>query len=254
MARNPFKFVRPRLRGVCRRRVTPRGRTSLDLRPMCGIAGMVGAGARLEIVQAMTRRLAHRGPDGEGFWSDQPAQVFFGHRRLAIQDLTASADQPMVLGSHVLVYNGELYNHAQLRGTLPGPWHSTGDTEVLLHLLAQQKQRALSQLAGMFAFALWDGAAQRLLLVRDRLGIKPLYYRITGQGIAFASELKALLALGTPDIDRSAVRDYLFHSYVPAPKSIYAGICKLPAGHWLSWQDGRVQIERYWHPSTEIHL
>jgi len=213
---------------------------------------MAGEQARLETVRAMTERLAHRGPDGEGFWADAEQGVALGHRRLAIQDLSPSGDQPMLHGAHVLTYNGELYNHEALRAALPGPWRSTGDTEVVLHLLARDGSDGLQQLVGMFALALWDGAARRLLLVRDRLGIKPLYYRLSSGGIAFASELKALLVLGTPPIDRSAVRDYLFHGYVPSPKSIYEGIAKLPAGHWLEWSEGRVRIERYWNPSTAV--
>jgi len=158
----------------------------------------------------------------------------------------------MVLGSRVLTYNGEIYNYAGLRAQLPGPWRSTSDTEVLLHLLAREGTAGLCKVVGMFAFAIWDGDARCLTLARDRLGIKPLYYRILPDGLAFASELKALLVLDKPEIDASAVRDYLFHGYVPAPKSIYRGICKLPAGHTLAWQDGRVRIERYWEPSAGI--
>ncbi len=158
----------------------------------------------------------------------------------------------MVLGPQVLTYNGEIYNHDRLRGELPGPWRSSGDTEVLLHLLARRGIACLEQLIGMFAFASWDSHSRRLLLARDRLGIKPLYYQILPDGIAFASELKALLVLGKPQIDPSAVRDFLFHGYVPAPKTIYRGIAKLPAGHTLTWAEGRVHIERYWRPSTAI--
>ncbi len=106
----------------------------------------------------------------------------------------------------------------------------------------------------MFAFAVWDSEHRQLFAARDRLGIKPLYYRLLPDGIAFASELKALLVLGTPPIDKSAVRDFLFHGYVPAPKTIYQGIAKLPAGHSLSWRDGTLTVERYWRPSTEIVL
>lgn len=217
---------------------------------MCGIAGIIGSRASVETVEVMTNLLRHRGPDGSGSWS--APGVVLGHRRLSILDLTQAADQPMVLGTRVLTYNGEIYNYESLRARMPGPWRSSGDTEVLLHLLAREGLAGLTDVAGMFALALWDGATQRLLLARDRLGIKPLYYRELADGIAFASELKALLALGKPDIDRSAVRDFLFHGYVPAPKSIYAGISKLPAGHALIWQDGRTRIERYWHPSVEI--
>ncbi len=200
----------------------------------------------------MADRLRHRGPDGDGVWSE--AGIALAHRRLAILDLSDDARQPMVHAGHVLTYNGELYNHEALRRDLPGPWRSSGDTEVLLRLLARDGVAALGRLVGMFAFALWDQAGRRLLLVRDRVGIKPLYYRLLPDGIAFASELKALRVLGTPDIDRSAVRDFLFHGYVPAPKSIYGGIHKLPAGHALTWQDGRVAIERYWQPSAQIAL
>jgi len=217
---------------------------------MCGIAGIIGARASVDTVNLMAQRLRHRGPDGEGVWSEPG--VALGFRRLAILDLSPRGDQPMVLGAHVLTYNGEIYNHERLRAGLPGPWQSSGDTEVLLHLLAERGSACLGQLIGMFAFASWDADSRRLLLARDRLGIKPLYYQILPDGIAFASELKALLVLGKPQIDPSAVRDFLFHGYVPAPKTIYRGISKLPAGHTLTWQAGRVHIERYWQPSTEI--
>jgi asparagine synthase (glutamine-hydrolysing) len=217
---------------------------------MCGIAGIIGSRASVESVNLMTQRLRHRGPDGDGVWSEPGAVL--GHRRLAILDLSPSGRQPMVLGPQVLTYNGEIYNHERLRRALPGPWHSSGDSEVLLHLLARRGVACLESLAGMFAFASWDSSSRRLLLARDRIGIKPLYYRILPDGIAFASELKALLVLGKPEVDRSAVRDFLFHGYVPAPKTIYSGIAKLPAGHTLTWEGGRVQIERYWRPSTAI--
>jgi asparagine synthase (glutamine-hydrolysing) len=217
---------------------------------MCGIAGIIGPLASAELAQAMAQRLRHRGPDGDGVWS-QPG-VALSHRRLAIQDLTDAGRQPMVFDSHVLTYNGELYNHERLRATLPGPWASSGDTEVVLRLLATEGSACLARLIGMFAFASWDAKHGRLLLARDRLGIKPLYYKLLPDGIAFASELKALTLLGAADIDQSAVRDFLFHGYVPAPKSIYRGICKLPAGHTLTWQAGRVSLARYWNPSPEI--
>ena len=217
---------------------------------MCGIVGIIGSQASGELAQRMAQRLVHRGPDGHGLWT--APGVALGHRRLAIQDLSESGHQPMVRGDCVLTYNGEIYNHEHLRQHLPGPWHSTGDTETLLRLLAAEGSAALAGLAGMFAFALWNAASRRLLLVRDRLGMKPLYYRVLADGIAFASELKALLLLDQPPIDRSAVRDYLFHGYIPAPKTIYQGIAKLPAGHMLTWEAGRVQIERYWRPSTAI--
>jgi asparagine synthase (glutamine-hydrolysing) len=217
---------------------------------MCGILGIIGPSASGDIARLMAQTLAHRGPDGEGVWSVPGAAL--GHRRLAIQDLSQAAHQPMVRGSLVLTYNGELYDHERLRRDLRGPWHSSGDTETLLQLLAERGVAGLTALTGMFAFGLWDEAARRLLLVRDRLGIKPLYYRILHDGIAFASELKALLVLGRPPIDRSAVRDFLFHGYIPAPKTIYQGIAKLPAAHALTWADGRINMERYWQPSVSV--
>jgi asparagine synthase (glutamine-hydrolysing) len=217
---------------------------------MCGIVGIIGSRASSDTVRAMAQRLRHRGPDGEGVWSEPGAAL--GHRRLAIQDLSDAGYQPMLLGPLALTYNGEIYNHAQLRQRLRGPWHSSGDTETLLHLLAAEGPAAIARLAGMFALGLWDSAARRLLLVRDRLGMKPLYYQVLPDGIAFASELKALLVLGRPPVERSAVRDFLCHGYIPAPKSIYQGIAKLPAGHALTWQDGRVSIERYWMPSPTL--
>ncbi len=222
----------------------------VKLPAMCGIVGIIGSRASEDTVQLMMQRLRHRGPDGEGRWSEPGAAL--GHRRLAIQDLSDCGRQPMRLGSLALTYNGEIYNHEPLRRDLKGPWHSSGDTETLLHLLDERGIAGLAGVAGMFAFGLWDSAARRLLLVRDRLGIKPLYYQVLPDGIAFASELKALLVLGKPPIDRTAVADFLLHGYIPAPKTIYQGIAKLPAGHALIWENGRITIERYWRPTPAI--
>src|SRR6202011_5704474 len=220
------------------------------LHAMCGIAGIVSSRASVEIARSMAQRLRHRGPDGEGVWG-HPG-VALAHRRLAILDLSEGGHQPMAFDSQVLSYNGEIYNHERLRADLPGPWQSTGDTEVLVHLLAQHGSACLDRLVGMFAFAAWDTREQRLLLARDRLGIKPLYYRLLPDGIAFASELKALLVLDQPEIEESAVRAVLFHGYIPAPKTIYRGIAKLPAGHPLTWQAARIHIADHWNPSTGI--
>ncbi|HXA35829.1 MAG TPA: asparagine synthase (glutamine-hydrolyzing) [Steroidobacteraceae bacterium] len=217
---------------------------------MCGIAGIIGSRASVAIARSMAQRLHHRGPDDEGAWGEPGVALAF--RRLAILDLSEAGHQPMLFDSQVLTYNGEIYNHERLRAQLSGPWRSTGDTEVLVHLLAQHGSACIERLVGMFAFGAWDTRERRLLLARDRLGIKPLYYQLLPDGIAYASELKALLVLGRPEIDQSAVRDFLFHGYIPAPKSIYKGIAKLPAGHTLTWQAGRIRIERYWNPSTSI--
>ncbi|HEY5102888.1 MAG TPA: asparagine synthase (glutamine-hydrolyzing) [Steroidobacteraceae bacterium] len=219
---------------------------------MCGIAGIIGREASIEVAEAMAARLAHRGPDGHGTWLG--AGVALSHRRLSILDLSAAGAQPMQWGAHVLTYNGELYNFHALRATLSGPFHSNCDTEILLRLIAAEGKRCLTRLVGMFAFAAWDSERRQLFAARDRLGIKPFYYRLLPDGIAFASELKALLVLGKPPLDKSALRDFLFHGYIPAPKTIYQGIAKLPAGHSLSWQDGVLAIERYWDPSPAIQI
>jgi asparagine synthase (glutamine-hydrolysing) len=217
---------------------------------MCGIAGIIGGAATAEAVEAMSARLEHRGPDGHGTWL--APGVAIAHRRLAILDPTPAGAQPMQLGAHVLTYNGELYNFHALRARVAAPLRSNCDTEVLLQLFSREGLRCLPQLVGMFAFAVWDSERRELFGARDRLGIKPFYYRLLPDGIAFASELKALLVLGTPPIDKSAVRDFLFHGYIPAPKTIYQGIAKLPAGHCLRCRDGVLTIERYWAPSIEI--
>jgi asparagine synthase (glutamine-hydrolysing) len=218
---------------------------------MCGIAGLISDEADLSAIRTMAAALRHRGPDDTGDWSEGRAAL--GHTRLSIIDLSAAGHQPMVLGDLVLVYNGEIYNFRELARGLPGPFRSHTDSEVLLHLYARDGEDCLRHLNGMFAFAIWDRRRRRLFAARDRMGIKPFVYReLPCGGFAFASEHKALLPLGKPPIDRSAVRDYLLYGYIPAPKTIYAGIAKLPAAHALVWQDGRVQVRRYWAPSAEI--
>lgn len=220
---------------------------------MCGITGLISPGSDLRIIQAMTASLKHRGPDDTGHWTDGPAA--FGHTRLSIIDLTEAGHQPMVLNDLVMVYNGEIYNHAQLAARLPGPFSSHTDSEVILHMYSKHGKDCLNYLNGMFAFAIWDRKRRRLFAARDRIGIKPFIYRtLPNKGFAFASEIKALLPLGQPNLDKSAIRDYLLYGYIPSPKTIYHGIAKLPAGHRLEWKDGELQIERYWTPSPNIKL
>jgi asparagine synthase (glutamine-hydrolysing) len=218
---------------------------------MCGIVGIVGTGTELDpaLIERMTDRLTHRGPDGRGTWAD--AGVLLGHTRLSILDLSDAGAQPMLLGPLALTYNGEIYNFRELRRQLAGPFHSDCDTEVLLHLLARDGAGCLPLLRGMFAFAVWDRSRQQLFAARDRLGIKPFYYRELPGGLAFASEPKALLELGRPPVDREALRDYLTYKYVPEPKSIYSGIRQLPPGHSLTW-NGTLHIDRYWTPDAAV--
>jgi asparagine synthase (glutamine-hydrolysing) len=215
---------------------------------MCGIAGFVThAGMSPEwaadVVGRMTREIAHRGPDDSGAWSDASAGVAFGHRRLSILDLSPAGHQPMLSasGRFVIIFNGEIYNHPDLRAALGAvSWRGHSDTETLLAAIeAWGVERALKQCVGMFAFALWDREGRTLTLARDRLGEKPLYYGRQGQGASasfiFASELKALRAHPAFErtIDRDALCLQLRHNYIPAPLSIYQGIRKLLPGHLL---------------------
>ncbi len=220
---------------------------------MCGIVGVVGCPPEdTRVIERMTDRLHHRGPDDRGTWCSPDAHL--GHTRLAILDLSDAGHQPMTLGDLVLTYNGEIYNFRELRRDLGGPFVSDCDTEVLLHLFARDGARCVHQLRGMFAFAVWDDRRRQLFAARDRLGIKPLYYRPLADGIAFASELKSLLELGRPAVDPSAIRDVLTYGWVPTPKSAFSGIHKLPPAHTLTWQDGRLTVERYWQPEPRTEI
>lgn len=205
---------------------------------MCGIVGLIGPGASVADLERLSVTVAHRGPDDDGDWVDQAAGVALGHRRLSIVDLTPAGHQPMVSadGRWVLALNGEIYDHADHRRYLERrgvALRGRSDTEVLLELIARLGLReALSRVEGMFALALWDRRDRQLVLARDRLGEKPLYYGRVGDRFAFASELTALRRLpgasSAPDPD--AVAAYLRLGYVPAPLSILPGFRKLSAG------------------------
>ncbi len=218
---------------------------------MCGIAGIVGSVPDREVVERMVERLHHRGPDDRGTWRGDGAHL--GHSRLAILDLSDAGHQPMTHGPLTITYNGEVYNFRQLRRELEGEFRSDGDTEVVLRMYADQGTRCLHRLRGMFAFGVWDSDRNRLFAARDRLGIKPFYYRELEGGLAFASEIKALLELGVPPIDLGALRDYLTYRYIPSPKTVYQGIRELPPGHALVW-DGSLHVERWWSPTCEVTI
>lgn len=222
---------------------------------MCGIAGRVNfrSGAPVDgtVIQRMCDLLAHRGPDGDGTHVDGP--VGLGHRRLAIIDLSPAARQPMATEDRQLwiTYNGEVYNFQELRADLERRGHrfrSHSDTEVILAAYREFGVRCLDRLRGMYAFAIWDARARTLFLARDRLGKKPLYFLLDGDGIAFASEPKAFLA--DPSFkaksDLPAIAHYLTYQYVPSPLTAFEGLQKLPSAHYLLLQDGKVVTERYW--------
>ncbi|MBJ7329954.1 MAG: asparagine synthase (glutamine-hydrolyzing) [Solirubrobacteraceae bacterium] len=220
---------------------------------MCGICGLLSLDGSAPVdpaqLGAMCAAIAHRGPDGEGTYVDGP--VGLGARRLALVDVEHGA-QPVGSedGAIQVVLNGEIYNHGALRRGLERRGHRFAthcDTEVLAHLYEEHGPRMMEQLRGMFAFAIWDGRARRLLLARDRFGIKPLLYALDDRRLAFASELKALLRLSDipRDLDPDALTTYLAVNAVPAPMTMLRAVRKLPAGHLLIAERGGVRIERW---------
>ncbi len=215
---------------------------------MCGICGYAGD-HRPELLDAMTTVMQHRGPDGAGAWWDREARVGLGHRRLSIIDLSDAGRQPMCNEDETvwISFNGEIYNFADLRGPLESKGHrfrSHSDTEVLVHLYEERGVDMLQELNGMFAFALWDAKKRQLMLARDHVGVKPLYYWLDRDRIYFASEIKALLRV--PELPRelnvAAVPQYLTFLWVPGEETMLRGVQKLEPGHYLLWKDGRAEV------------
>jgi asparagine synthase (glutamine-hydrolysing) len=228
---------------------------------MCGICGAVWtdpARALSDVaIAAMSDAIVHRGPDDAGVYRDDHAAL--GFRRLSIVDL-AGGHQPLSneAGTVWTVFNGEIYNFPALRHRLEARGHtlrSSGDTEVLVHLYEDEGPDFVKLLRGMFALAIWDAEKRRLVLARDRLGQKPLVYRVDGSRLVFASELKALLALPEGDVPRRlnplALDQYLTYGYVPHPMTILEGVHKLPPAHVAVWHEGRLTLDRYWNPDWE---
>ncbi len=222
---------------------------------MCGIAGRFNYDAHRpvdrRVLVAMTDAVAHRGPDASGYY--HAPGIGLGHRRLSIIDLS-TGDQPLANedGTVQVIFNGEIYNFAEVRATLVARGHHfvTGsDTEVIVHGYEEWGDACVDRFRGMFAFAVWDAAKRRLLLARDRLGVKPLYYaELPGAGIVFGSEIKSLLE--DADVSRDwrpeAIDAYLTLLYVPAPDTIYRAVRKLPPGHLLVAERGQIRVSRYW--------
>ncbi len=223
---------------------------------MCGICGVAipnQLSRRVNESQlvAMRDSLTHRGPDDAGILID--GSVGLGHRRLSIVDL-GGGRQPMGNedDSVQIVFNGEIYNHRELRPMLEERGHryrTSSDTETIIHLYEQFGPRGVERLRGMFAYAIWDGRLRRLVIARDRLGIKPLYYTIKDDGsLYFASEIKALIEAGAtrPELNYYALADYAANRYTSGEETLFKGVMRLSPGHTLIWSDGQVEIERYW--------
>lgn len=234
--------------------------------PMCGLTGLIVPMATAEELTSQVRRmcdaLVHRGPDDAGEWIDAETGVALGFRRLAILDLSPAGHQPMVSrsGRYIATLNGEVYNFEELRRELQGPWRGHSDTEVMLAAFdAWGVDAAVRKFVGMFAIALWDRELRRLILIRDRMGVKPLYYGFAGgsagSAFVYASELKALRRHPRFEarIDRGALQLYLQYMYVPAPWTIYEGICKLMPGTMLTFDPATRDLETttYWSAREE---
>lgn len=225
---------------------------------MCGIAGYLGYFAQ-ELLFGMAAEIAHRGPDGEGFWSDAAARVGLAHRRLAIIDPSSAAAQPMAgcEGRYQIVFNGEIYNFRELGETLRRygyVFNPNSDTAVLAPLYDLYGVEMLDMLNGIFAFALWDRETSELLLARDAFGVKPLYYSTGPRGLTFASELKALLrAPGLdPQLSMKALGDYLSYQWSPGERTLFGSIRKLPPGHILKASGKGQNVERWFSPADRV--
>lgn len=222
---------------------------------MCGIAGKLyldrSRSVSRDDMAAMAGTLAHRGPDGEGIWVD--GQIGLAHRRLSIIDLRTVAAQPMSNedGTVWVTFNGEIYNFHELRKELESHGHvfrTNSDTEVIVHAYEQYGRDCVGQFRGMFAFAVWDTRARTLFIARDRIGKKPVFYYSDGQRFLFASEIKALLTDPSVPVEVNpvALDHYLAFGYVPTPLTVFTGIRKLAAAHWLEIRDGKTEMGRYW--------
>src|SRR5712664_824648 len=240
---------------------------------MCGIAGLIGWNPEARI-GAMLQTIEHRGRDDEGVWtspaiSGEGQRVALGHRRLSIIDTSSAGHQPMLShdGRLVVILNGEIYNYRELRDQLLSKgrtFRTQTDTEVLLAAWAEWGEDCLPRLNGMFAFALWDERERALYLVRDRVGIKPLYYacqKPDRQGgpysqdtsITFASEVKSILASGLvkAELDQEALHQFLTFLWVPDPHTLFAGIKTVPPGHVVTWRDNHLTVREWWDISFD---
>src|SRR5438093_1585290 len=234
---------------------------------MCGIAGFMGRnGTRTAeeatlVIQQMCDVIEHRGPDDEGYHVE--AGLALGMRRLSIIDLT-TGHQPISNedGTVWIVFNGEIYNHRELRENLIRRGHiftTRTDTETIIHLYEDEGERSVEQLRGMFAFSIWDEREHKLFMARDRVGKKPLHYAFVRNTLIFGSEIKSILQhpLVGRQVNPEAISDFLSFGYVPDPATAFQGILKLPPGYTLTFKNGQIQTRRYWDfnyrgPSTDM--
>jgi asparagine synthase (glutamine-hydrolysing) len=219
---------------------------------MCGIAGIIDLKDRAVdagMVRGMTDAMAHRGPDADGFFVEGPAGL--GHRRLSIIDLSAVSNQPFYdpSGRYVMVYNGEMYNYEAVKAMMPDyPFRTAGDTEVLLAAFIRWGADCLKHIRGMYAFVIWDKQERTVFLCRDKMGVKPLYYAITGDRLLFASEVRSILSTGlvAGKINEKALLEYFSYQSVSYPYTVVEGIQQLEAGSWMRIKDGKTEVQRYW--------
>lgn len=219
---------------------------------MCGIAGIVyfdNRDAELSTIRRMTDCMSHRGPDSDGFYVKD--NLAFGHRRLSIIDLSEASNQPLKDSSNRfhLIFNGEMYNFQDVKNEIKDyDFITTGDTEVLVEAYARWGIDCLSYFKGMFAFAIWDDTKKELCIVRDRMGVKPLYYYVDDQCLVFASEIRSIIKsnIVTPTMDKKALVDYLSFQSVSSPHTLIKGIRQLEAGHYMKVQGHSVDIKPYW--------
>lgn len=225
---------------------------------MCGIVGLIGSfEQKQELLTQACERIQHRGPDSQGVWLSDNQQVGLAHVRLAIQDLSEQGHQPMLSddGRYVLVFNGEIYNHLELREQLhQSTWRGHSDTETMLACFAQWGvESTLRKMVGMFAFALWDKEEETLTLGRDRFGEKPLYYAHSPYGLLFSSDLRALMPIAgfNRQINRQAVVALMRHNYIPSPYTIFEGAYKLPPASYLVFSHDQLWNQHEWsHPTA----
>lgn len=224
---------------------------------MCAIVGLVSPKGCIDrdVLQRMRDKMEHRGPDDAGLYLNKTRTVGLGHRRLSIIDLSSHGHQPMTNEDESiwLTYNGEIYNFREIREQLLEAGHtfkSDSDSEIIIHAYEEWGVESVHRFRGMFAYAIWDEKQQQLFLVRDRLGIKPLFYSCQDNALSFASEIKALVTNPaiSLSLDETAIYDFLTYRYIPTPKTIYQNIKKLPPGHFAVFRDGRLFIDKYWDP------